>query len=175
MTSGAAPTVRAAPFDALDAATLYGILALRAAVFVVEQACAYCDPDGRDTEAGAFHLWVERDGEVIATLRMVEEPDGSVRIGRVAVALAARGAHIASALMDTALERCTGRTAVLDAQQRLVPWYERLGFAVSGPDFVEDGIPHTPMRLPLQVEGGGGVVAGVDRHHERRRPRDPAR
>jgi ElaA protein len=35
---------------------------------------------------------------------------------------------------------------VLDAQSYLVGWYERFGFAVTGPEFLEDGIPHTPMR-----------------------------
>ena len=35
---------------------------------------------------------------------------------------------------------------VLDAQTYLRAWYERFGFAVSGPEFVEDGIPHQPMR-----------------------------
>ena len=36
---------------------------------------------------------------------------------------------------------------VLDAQSHLVEWYERLGFAVAGPEFVEDGIPHVPMEF----------------------------
>jgi hypothetical protein len=46
--------VQDAATDALDARTLYGILALRAAVFVVEQDCVYLDPDGRDLEPGSF-------------------------------------------------------------------------------------------------------------------------
>jgi ElaA protein len=39
------------------------------------------------------------------------------------------------------------RPVVIDAQSQLVAWYERLGFAVNGDEFVEDGIPHTPMVL----------------------------
>ena len=38
-------------FSALDAGTAYRILAARAAVFVVEQHCAYLDPDGLDGDA----------------------------------------------------------------------------------------------------------------------------
>jgi ElaA protein len=43
-----------------------------------------------------------------------------------------------------------GRTGpfVLDAQSYLTEWYGRFGFVVDGPAFVEDGIPHTPMRRP---------------------------
>ena len=40
--------VRDAAVAELDAVTLYQILALRSAVFVVEQNCVYLDPDGRD-------------------------------------------------------------------------------------------------------------------------------
>ena len=36
---------------------------------------------------------------------------------------------------------------VLDAQSHLRGWYERFGFAATGDEFVEDGIPHVPMRL----------------------------
>ncbi len=36
---------------------------------------------------------------------------------------------------------------VLDAQSYLVDWYRALGFQVVGDEFLDDGIPHTPMRL----------------------------
>ena len=60
----------------LDPATLYRILALRSDVFVVEQDCVYPDPDGRDLEPDARQLWIERDGAVVATLRLLRDPDG---------------------------------------------------------------------------------------------------
>jgi ElaA protein len=135
-----------ARFDELDNRTLYAILRLRAEVFVVEQECAFNDVDGRDSEAGAQHVWVERDGNVVAYLRVLEERDGSARIGRVVTAASARGEQLGDAVMEAALAGLAGRTIVLDAQSRLVPWYERLGFSVSGAEFVEDGILHTPMR-----------------------------
>ena len=34
----------------------------------------------------------------------------------------------------------------LGAQAHLEGWYERFGFRRSGPGYVEDGIPHVPMR-----------------------------
>ena len=59
-----------------------------------------------------------------------------------------------SALMEATLEVCPGRDVVLDAQSPLAGWYESLGFSVSGPEFLDDGIPHLPMR---RAEGSVGV------------------
>lgn len=131
----------------LDPETLYRILALRSAVFVVEQDCVYLDPDGRDLEPGARQLWIEQDGDVIATLRVLRDPDGTARIGRVATAASQRGAGYAAALMRHALALAPVGDVVLGAQTYLADWYARFGFVRDGADYVEDGIPHLPMRL----------------------------
>ena len=138
--------VRDALLTELDPGTLYRILALRTDVFVVEQNCPYPELDGRDLEPDARQLWVERDDAVIATLRLLRDADGSARIGRVATATAARGDGLAARLMGRALELAAGRTVVLDAQSHLAGWYARFGFEADGPEYVEDGIPHVPMR-----------------------------
>ena len=84
-------TLHVAAFDQLSAATLYGLLRLRMQVFIVEQRCPYQDLDGRDTEPGTRHVWLDDDGSPQAYLRILAEPDGADRIGRVCVAPAARG------------------------------------------------------------------------------------
>ena len=148
------PTVRAATLADLDPATLYKILRLRVDVFVVEQQCPYPELDGRDLEPTAQQLWIDDDaGEITATLRLLREPDGTARIGRVATAASARGAGRAAALMSHALELIGDGPAVLDAQEYLEAWYGRFGFERSGPSFIEDGIPHVPMRRRLGSEG----------------------
>jgi len=131
----------------LDAQTLYRILQLRTAVFVVEQRCPYPELDGRDLEPTAEWLWATEEDRLLATLRTLAEPDGTVRIGRVATDPAARSRGIAGRLVAFALDRL-GDTVevVLDAQSPLEGWYRRFGFRRSGPEFVEDGIPHVPMR-----------------------------
>lgn len=139
--------VRDAATADLDARTLYGILALRSAVFVVEQDCVYLDADGRDLEPDARQLWIERDGAVVATLRMLRNPDGALRIGRVATAAGARRGGLAEALMRRALELAADGEVVLGAQAYLEDWYGRFGFVRDGADYDEDGIPHLPMRL----------------------------
>jgi ElaA protein len=138
--------VHVAGIAELDATTLYQILALRSDVFVVEQDCVYLDPDGRDLEPTARQLWIERDGAVVATLRLLHEDPDTARIGRVATARAARGLGTASLLMRRALELAGERTVVLGAQSYLADWYAQFGFVLDGPPYIEDGIPHVPMR-----------------------------
>ncbi|GAB3447628.1 hypothetical protein GCM10027517_31740 [Phycicoccus ginsengisoli] len=137
--------VRVAAFEELDGLTAYRLWALRAQVFVVEQDCPYLDLDGRDLESSARHLWVESGGVPVSTLRVLDDGD-ALRIGRVATAESARGAGLAARLVWAALELAGERDVVLDAQSHLVYWYAGFGFAPDGRGFVEDGIPHTPMR-----------------------------
>ena len=77
---------------------------------------------------------------------MLTEPAGGHRIGRVITDPAHRGARLAGHLIDDALA-VAEHPVVLDAQSQLVHVYARHGFAPDGPEFIEDGIPHTPMRL----------------------------
>jgi ElaA protein len=130
----------------LPAAALYGILRLRAEVFVVEQECAYLDPDGRDLEPSTRHLWVEDDHAVVAALRVLREPDGATSIGRVVTAPAHRSRGLAAELVKTALADAD-RPVRINAQSHLRDWYAGFGFQVAGAEFVEDGIPHVPMAI----------------------------
>jgi ElaA protein len=137
--------LREAPFAALTPFEVYALCRLRVDVFVVEQECPYPELDGRDTEPGTVHLWFERDGEVLATIRVLV--DGGTRaIGRVATAVPARSAGLAARLVERGIELCAGYPITLGAQAHLEGWYERFGFRRSGPGYVEDGIPHVPMR-----------------------------
>ena len=144
-------TFHRAGVPAIDPVTLYAILRLRVEVFVVEQSCAYPDLDGRDVELGAELLWAADGPSVLATLRVLRDTDGALRIGRVATVPAARSRGIASGLMREALDRCAqldpSAPVVLGAQAHLAAWYAGFGFRVAGAGFDEDGIPHVPMRL----------------------------
>jgi ElaA protein len=140
--------VNAARTSEIDASTLYALLRLRAEVFVVEQASAYLDPDGRDVEPGTVQLWItdETSDQVVATARVLEEPDGSKRIGRVCTAAPARGRGLAAQLVRAALTQCGGASVIIDAQSHLTDWYAQFGFMTTGREFVDDdGIPHTEM------------------------------
>jgi ElaA protein len=77
---------------------------------------------------------------------VLREPGGGTRIGRVVTAPGHRGHRLAAQLIDEALSWAE-RPVILDAQAHLSHVYARHGFERSGPDFVEDEILHTPMKL----------------------------
>ena len=137
-------------FRALEPADLYDILALRTAVFIVEQECAYQDSDGVDLVS--HHLWMrDSRGFISAYLRVVpptvkyEEPS----LGRIVTAPAARGLGLGRALVRegiTRLESLYGRQPIrIGAQRYLLRFYQELGFLPVGAVYEEDGIPHVEM------------------------------
>jgi ElaA protein len=134
----AVPVLRRASAAGLTVAELYGLLRLRVDVFVVEQECPYPELDGRDLEPATEHLWYEVDGVPVATLRVLDDDDERA-IGRVATAAGSRGSGLAARLMEEALATYGDGPLHLGAQAHLEGWYERFGY-------VEDGIPHVPMR-----------------------------
>ena len=137
-------------FADLAAREVHDVARLRQDVFVVEQECAYPDLDGRDPEPGTGHVLMREDGELLGYARVLDDAT-TWRIGRVVLARSARGRGLADGLVASALEHCRredpGRDVVLDAQTPLAGWYAGFGFVVDGEEFLEDGIPHTPMRL----------------------------
>jgi ElaA protein len=112
---------------------------------VVEQKSPYPELDGRDTEPGTVHLWSEDEAGPTAYLRILTEADASLRIGRVCTRRDVRGRGLAADLMREAMRRTRGRPVTLHAQSHLVGWYRRFGFVVSAPEYLNEGIPHTPM------------------------------
>ncbi len=141
----------------MSPALLYRLLAFRESIFVVEQACPYQELDGRDELA--WHLLGERTGHVLACLRVLLPPAGSklksnrYRIGRVAVDEIERGKGLAREMLLMAEQKIllheSAAEIVLDAQSYLLPFYQALGYAVTGEEFVEDGIPHSPMNKQI--------------------------
>lgn len=146
MTPAETPTVVAGPD--LSLAQLHAILELRVAVFVVEQACAYQEIDGRDLEAETQHVWVSDDGGIAAYVRILADSDNGPadrRIGRVVTRPDRRGEQLAAALIQASLDLLDGVDTRLEAQTHLVDYYRSFGYEPSGSEYVEDGIPHTPM------------------------------
>lgn len=141
-------------FNRLRPDELYALIALRSAVFVVEQNCVYQDLDGVDPLA--LHLWfgtVNTEGqspEALAVARLI--PPGvlyaEASIGRVATAAAVRRTGLGRALFQRALDethhRWPGPVRIM-AQSYLKQFYSEFGFSPVGSEFLEDGIPHYYM------------------------------
>ena len=97
-------------------------------------------------EPGTRHLWLADAAGPTAYLRVLTEPGGGRRIGRVCTRADARHHGLATTLLLAALQIEPDAVLVLDAQAHLAHSYQRFGFAQSGEPFVEDGIPHVAMR-----------------------------
>ena len=139
--------------DDLDVRTLYDVLALRSAVFVVEQECAYQDVDGLDLVDGTRHLLGRRGPQPLAAYARILAPSEdhpTPRIGRVIVSPHARGEQLGRALMLRTLGACEsrwpGEAVELGGQAHLTDFYASLGFTAVGAPYVEDGLPHQWMR-----------------------------
>lgn len=139
-------------FDALTVAELYGIMRLRQDVFIVEQKCAYADADGLD--GVATHLFAVDGAATVACARLFApgvRRDEAV-IGRVVTAAVVRKSGIGRELMRRAIAAIEAEhehaPIWLGAQKYLQRFYESFGFVRDGEDYLEDDIPHLPMRRP---------------------------
>ncbi len=160
-------------FRELSVDDLHAWLALRARVFVVEQVCAYQDPDGLDP--ACVHVLGWHGAQLVAGARVL--PPGLAHpipaIGRVVTAPEWRRGGLGRAVFGRALCVVHARWGPvrvhLGAQAYLSAFYRDFGFEVDGAAYVEDGIPHVPMTglarafgpVPLAVprlpEGWGGA------------------
>lgn len=141
-------------FDALPPRLLYGVMALRQRVFVVEQACAYADLDGRDLEARHLVAVTGDDLRPAACLRLFSPETADVtptaRLGRIVVSPDHRKTGLGPALIREGLTEAArlypGCSVVISAQAALAGYYAGFGFVAEGAVYDEDGIPHVKMR-----------------------------
>lgn len=144
-------TFTCASFDSLSVYELYEILALRQAVFVVEQNCAYLDCDGNDAQS--WHLMGRDEAGVLQCYTRLL-PTGLAyadycSIGRVLSSEAVRGTGAGKILMGKSIEKCLelfgNQPIKIGAQSYLLRFYAGFGFQSTGEEYLEDGIPHTKM------------------------------
>lgn len=141
-------------FDALPPRLLYGVMALRQRVFVVEQNCAYADLDGRDFEARHLIAVTGDDLRAAACLRLFAPENADIapaaRLGRIVVSPDCRKTGLGPALIREGLAEAArlypGFPVVISAQAALAGYYAGFGFVAEGAVYDEDGIPHVTMR-----------------------------
>ena len=135
-----------------DEQELAAALALRIEVFCGEQGVTFDgDRDGLDDEA--VHLVaLADDGEVIGTCRLLIEPGGTARFGRLCVLASARGSGVGAALLAAAereARAANARRIGMHAQTGALSLYRRAGFRPYGELFDEEGIEHVGMEKDL--------------------------
>ncbi|MEE4278615.1 MAG: GNAT family N-acetyltransferase [Halieaceae bacterium] len=138
-------------FDELSPQELYDALQLRAAIFVVEQNCAYLDLDGLDPVA--IHCFCHEDGRLIAYQRCLGPGTAfdESSIGRIIVDPSQRGRALGRELVqrgiDYNLRSWPDHPIRIGAQAHLAHFYGSLGFVSENDHYLEDGIEHVHMRL----------------------------
>lgn len=103
--------------------------------------------DGLDEQCEHL-LAMAGDGKPIGTARLTPQHD----IGRMAVLADWRGQGVGAGLLAAALDLARARQwpeASLHAQESAIGFYARFGFVAEGDTFMEAGIRHQLMRLPL--------------------------
>jgi ElaA protein len=144
------------PFNRLTAEELYQVLRLRNEVFVVEQNCVYQDADNNDQKA--FHLLGMQGKKLWAYARLFAPGDyyAEAAIGRIVTAPEVRGRGVGKALVGEAIEiarRMYGEVPIaMGAQCYLEKFYNSFGFQKAGDTYLEDGIPHVKMILPVNLK-----------------------
>jgi predicted GNAT family N-acyltransferase len=123
---------------------------LRRVVFIEEQGVPEAD-EIDDKDDAAIHLLATENGTPVGSARLLIMGDIG-KIGRVCVLKSHRGTGLGAALIRAAITelRQHGLTrAKLGSQTHAIGFYERLGFTPTGPEYIDAGIPHRDMILPL--------------------------
>jgi predicted GNAT family N-acyltransferase len=126
-------------------------MAVRWPVFVEEQGVP-ADEERDASDLTAVHTLAEIDGRVVGTGRLVLEGDQAGHIGRIAVLPDYRHRGIATRIIAMLEQQASARGfnhITLHAQTYVRELYEKCGYVVSGPQFLEAGIDHLPMTKRL--------------------------
>lgn len=126
-------------------------LLLRRKVFIDEQNV----PEEEEVDANdetAIHLLALKGDTPVGTARIVVQGEVG-KIGRVCVLKEYRGTGLGADLINAALEQMRDLPDVtiarLGAQTHALGFYERLGFAAFGDEYMDAGIPHFDMERAL--------------------------
>lgn len=137
---------------AVDAPDMAICFAIRSEVFVKEQKVPIeIEFDDNDSDALHFLLRTD-DGQPAGTARL-RYADGRAKIERVAIRKSHRGQGLGTLLMEAIIAQirndARAARAALGAQVHAIPFYESLGFIVTGDEYLDANIPHKDMELSL--------------------------
>lgn len=120
---------------------------VRKKVFVEEQGVPlHLELDEFDKTAA--HFIVQDDDQTIAAARVRENSPGVGKIERVCVLKDYRGKRLGVLIMEHVEKYAVEygwEKLKLNAQSHAVPFYEKLGYVVTSPEFLDAYIPHRAM------------------------------
>jgi predicted GNAT family N-acyltransferase len=125
--------------------------ALRKEVFVKEQGVPL-SLELDEYDATAIHFIVNDGNATIATARLREIEPKVGKVERVCVLNSYRGKRLGALIMETVeqyAKEINFQKLKLNAQSYAVPFYEKLHYIVTSPEFMDAGIPHRAMEKKL--------------------------
>lgn len=123
---------------------------IRKTVFLEEQKI-FEESDVDDYDRMAIHIVAIQEGEIVGTVRVYHEGNGTWYGGRLAVLQAYRGKETGSHLIQKAVELVKeqkGKRFCAYIQDKNVPYFERCGWR-SVSEVQKYGIPHQLMEMPV--------------------------
>jgi predicted GNAT family N-acyltransferase len=124
---------------------------VRRQVFVEEQGVPL-DLELDHFDKTAAHFVVYSSESPIGAGRFREIDDGIGKVERVCVLVEYRGKHLGNLVMHALEEHAinTGMNKIiLNAQSYAVPFYEKLGYVITSPEFMDADIPHRAMEKEM--------------------------
>jgi predicted GNAT family N-acyltransferase len=129
-------------------------LQIRAKVFQEEQLIPKeLDFDGKDDRSDHFIAYLDDVAVGTGRLRFAFDKIMIVRVERLAVLSEFRGRGIGKGIMQKMHEYMQEKNVMevnLQVQQPLKGFYEKLGYAQVGEEFLEFGRPHVEMRMSFE-------------------------
>lgn len=126
-------------------------LAIRRRVFIEEQGVPpHLELDEFEKEAVHFVVYDEQHPIGAGRFRKYEK--GVAKVERICILPNFRGRHLGNLLMDEIehVAKQQDYTMVrLNSQSNAIPFYEKRGYAITSPEFMDAGIPHRVMTKEL--------------------------
>lgn len=126
---------------------------IRRKVFIEEQDVPlHLELDEYDMKSTHFVAYDEATPIGAGRIRVADETTSVGKVERVCILPEYRGKHLGNLLMD-----CMEKYAMdhrfeklkLNAQSHALPFYEKRGYIITSPEFLEAGIPHRAMEKEL--------------------------
>lgn len=125
---------------------------IRETVFVEEQGYTL-EEEFDEYDAVCPHLVLFEREAPVATGRLILLPDGTAKLGRIAVLKSHRGKHLGARIVEALLEKAKllgAKRAYVSAQCYAIPFYNKFGFKEYGEEYPDGRIPHMDMDLTLE-------------------------
>lgn len=124
---------------------------VRRKVFVEEQGVPLSlELDELDETADHFVVYTENTP--IGAGRIRESDSGIGKVERVCILPEFRGKHLGKLIMQALEDHAASKgfdKIVLNAQSYAIPFYEKIGYVITSPEFMDADIPHRTMEKTI--------------------------